>query len=601
MSRRQRVSSTVLCTTAIILLNQYMGEGYFVLRARIRRDPSASTDPGVQAEGQFGPISLPGQVISRLRGLQIYRPTPIQNVSMGAIFNGKNTIIHAETGSGKTLAYLLPLISRSAKGINCAPNLDITPDEIKMPHEEVNEKFFASLDPYSTPQEMYKSFPHALIVVPSRELAGQVSRWIDALLTGHSGNALGQGTTRELLLKCQERASTVIFSQSKSKLTANFLSTQTPWAIVGTPLGCARILYRRSCNRVWDSIDAVVFDEADSYIPSVLPTQKASVRVLDMVNSEAMRRSGRSSGEIIRDVGPILITASATMQANTRKMMARMLSLKYSQDVGRVFSCEPSHKPKATQCVKMGIGQVGIVPLLRHAAVMCREDGFVDKKGDDIASQPDQTGQPVDKWEMLGALWQTLQPTRSLLLVPNSMSISKATARCRSATRVNTTPYSSLTALANLTHGWPGDARVVVGSFRTARGINLRSVDCVFLFGVPATIEEYLHLAGRAGREGRRGLVVSLSTPNEQKAIQEYTEKLAVPLHVIDLEKESKIQARVERKRAREEQVLKRCRQALERSNLVLKQFNASASANPKSRRVESSSSSKKNRPVRSI
>lgn len=63
-------------------------------------------------------------------------------------------------------------------------------------------------------------------------------------------------------------------------------------------------------------------------------------------------------------------------------------------------------------------------------------------------------------------------------------------------------------ALSNMTRIWPSaSTRAVIASFKAARGLDLRDVNHVFILGVPATPDDYLHLAGRAGREGRKGTV----------------------------------------------------------------------------------------------
>ena len=49
----------------------------------------------------------------------------------------------------------------------------------------------------------------------------------------------------------------------------------------------------------------------------------------------------------------------------------------------------------------------------------------------------------------------------------------------------------------------------------SARGLDLLGVDCVLLYTLPAAADQYLHLAGRTGRQGRTGSVISLLSPHE--------------------------------------------------------------------------------------
>ena len=55
-----------------------------------------------------------------------------------------------------------------------------------------------------------------------------------------------------------------------------------------------------------------------------------------------------------------------------------------------------------------------------------------------------------------------------------------------------------------------GKISVVVASEEEVRGLDFKELDHVFLFNVPRSAEEYLHLAGRIGRLGREGMVTTL-------------------------------------------------------------------------------------------
>jgi superfamily II DNA/RNA helicase len=69
--------------------------------------------------------------------LKFVQPTPIQMQAIPAMMKNKDIIAHAETGSGKTLAYILPIISKSELSV-----------------------------------ESYQ----AIVIVPTRELAKQITR-----------------------------------------------------------------------------------------------------------------------------------------------------------------------------------------------------------------------------------------------------------------------------------------------------------------------------------------------------------------------------------------------------------------------------------------
>jgi ATP-dependent RNA helicase RhlE len=76
-------------------------------------------------------------------------PTPVQRAAIPVVLGGGDLLVTAETGSGKTTAYLLPLL----------------------------ERWLAA--PRETPRRL-----HALILVPTRELAAQVRETVQALSSG---------------------------------------------------------------------------------------------------------------------------------------------------------------------------------------------------------------------------------------------------------------------------------------------------------------------------------------------------------------------------------------------------------------------------------
>ncbi len=76
-------------------------------------------------------------------------PTPAQSAAIPVVLGGGDLLVTAETGSGKTTAYLLPLLERW----------------LAIPRE--------------TPRRL-----HALILVPTRELAAQVRETVQALSSG---------------------------------------------------------------------------------------------------------------------------------------------------------------------------------------------------------------------------------------------------------------------------------------------------------------------------------------------------------------------------------------------------------------------------------
>uniref|UniRef100_A0A8C5RSC6 DEAD-box helicase 28 n=1 Tax=Laticauda laticaudata TaxID=8630 RepID=A0A8C5RSC6_LATLA len=130
------------------------GEGATdVIGGRLHREAEkpASVFTSSIGDGRVSPLSPLHHGAPPLDALGISRPTPVQLRTIPALLKGGHALCGAETGSGKTLAYLLPLFQRLLQ----APTLPAG--------------------------NLSGTSPRSLVVVPSRELAGQVRR-VAALL-----------------------------------------------------------------------------------------------------------------------------------------------------------------------------------------------------------------------------------------------------------------------------------------------------------------------------------------------------------------------------------------------------------------------------------
>jgi superfamily II DNA/RNA helicase len=77
----------------------------------------------------------------------------------------------------------------------------------------------------------------------------------------------------------------------------------------------------------------------------------------------------------------------------------------------------------------------------------------------------------------------------------------------------------------------------VVTTESAARGLDLKAVDAVLLAQPPRTVDSYVHAAGRTGRQGRRGTVVTLVPPSRRGFIDELRRELGIVIDEIDMTK----------------------------------------------------------------
>ncbi|XP_034219871.1 DEAD-box ATP-dependent RNA helicase 16 isoform X2 [Prunus dulcis] len=115
--------------------------------AETMEKPPKDIESEDEEEQTFESLGLDGRLIRALNKKKIDKPTPIQQVAIPLILQGKDVVARAKTGSGKTFAYLLPLL----------------------------QKLF-TLEPKN------KLAPSAIVLVPTRELSQQVYTEVSSLI-----------------------------------------------------------------------------------------------------------------------------------------------------------------------------------------------------------------------------------------------------------------------------------------------------------------------------------------------------------------------------------------------------------------------------------
>ncbi|MET9514339.1 DEAD/DEAH box helicase [Streptomyces sp. NPDC002994] len=186
--------------------------------------------PGLPPSESFDALGLPPELMKTMTGLGVTEPFPIQAATLPNALAGRDVLGRARTGSGKTLAFGLALLVRTA-GLRA---------ESKR--------------------------PLALVLVPTRELAQQVS---DALAP--YAQALNV------------RLATVVGGLSINKQSA--LLRAGVEVVVATPGRLADLVSRRDCHL--NQVRITVLDEADQMCDLGFLPQVSDI--LDQVRPDGQR------------------------------------------------------------------------------------------------------------------------------------------------------------------------------------------------------------------------------------------------------------------------------------------------------------------------
>jgi superfamily II DNA/RNA helicase len=80
-----------------------------------------------------------------------------------------------------------------------------------------------------------------------------------------------------------------------------------------------------------------------------------------------------------------------------------------------------------------------------------------------------------------------------------------------------------------------GKAGVLVSSDLSARGLDFPDISHVIALDVPESKDAYIHRAGRTGRAGKRGIMVSIGDEIEMRRLAVLEKKLGIIVHPKEL------------------------------------------------------------------
>lgn len=364
----------------------------------------------------FKDINVSEKLIVGLKKQKITEPTPIQVQAYKHIMNKRDLIACSSTGSGKTLAYLLPIISQ--------------------------------LNPES-------KYIQALVLVPTQELAIQVSEQFDLLCSNSDINykslfLIGDGNINRQI------------DALKSK----------PAVVIGTPARVYQLIKMKKL-RVHD-VKHLVIDEADRLIDKTYYENVLSIRKSLMKYTQ-------------------VLMFSASIDKKTRKA-----------------SNEISYNPVSLDISKDTNNKDIIPKTIKHYYIIA------DRR---------------ERIETLRKIAKAVKSKKAMIFINTKYDLEESLQKLQyhkysvSALSGNLDKFAKRKAIDDFKSG---KINYLLTTDIGARGLQIDDVDTIINVNLPEDSKDYLHRAGRCGRNGNSGVCISIITENELNKIKQYQKQFNI-------------------------------------------------------------------------
>jgi len=495
-----------------------------------------------------GNLHLPDWLIQRCIACGFIYPTIIQEKALNVILNGHDCVIQGHTGCGKTLAYLLPLL--------------------------------ASID-------ASRSAIQAIIVVPTRELGLQVAKVAKRLAAGKSSSSHVQS---EILPEKDDESSEIeidhdigsVTSSKKQKImimnvlqgSANRRQRAWAWAepphvVIGTPVELNKMVSKGGMR--YNAVQYVVVDEVDACLGFQLQSS-LSTAAWSLAGSELHELLSRYLSPTFEDSSIVALTDQMITSATDLDLLSsRIKTFKNNRQTIFASATIPQHNHFMKQCIKnkwtvqepifvCSDPSDLIPPTIKHNYVVCANNEqklpifkklilkererqrLMNKKAIVFFDQQ----RNVDEIASILAeslntfLWKEETKIED---VPDSCEIILSVLRYEDSLSARSAAMDSFQGISikgrfhEYEHTRPNILRILLSSDLAARGIDVNDVSHVFNYDLPDSSDVYVHRAGRTGRFGREGIVISLISMDQEFVLQRLANKLNLDIACIARQK----------------------------------------------------------------
>jgi superfamily II DNA/RNA helicase len=429
--------------------------------------------------------------VTKLEERNIREATDIQLRVIPLLASGGNVFFRSATGTGKTFAYLLPLLGR------------LLPDQAspELPEQHLPEAGLppgAGIDNAAKPAAERGLWPRLLIMAPTYELCSQIKAEADFLLSGVlSKSRSGHPRLRAAHDENALSAALVIGSVNLSRQIES-LKKEKPALIVGNP---GRLLVLSKMGKLkFRGLDYLVMDEADRLVSDEMLAETSELcgiigRDLESAESAAISVNHCEKPKIPAASVLTFAACSATLPEKTRE---RLLSLPlFQKDSG--------------------------------------EAPFIETGEHEILRQR------IEHWAIFAESRRKISTLRSLLAAVRPKKALVFSARTEQAAKIAAALAHHKVNAGGLYRGMEtikrkeaidafrsGKISVLVSSDLAARGLDIPDISHIIALDVPVEKDAYIHRAGRSGRAGKRGIMVSIGDEVEMRRLAALEKKLQI-------------------------------------------------------------------------
>ncbi|ORX90568.1 P-loop containing nucleoside triphosphate hydrolase protein [Basidiobolus meristosporus CBS 931.73] len=381
----------------------------------------------------------------------IHTPTAVQKVLTPTILKGQDILLRDQTGSGKTFGTVVSILS--------LPYINLT-----------------------QPAKAVK----CVVVVPSIELANQILLWTRELVPA------------DIVTNLDPLLQVLITDKSQLESQVKRLQDNIPQIVVGTP---GRLLELVESNQLdLSQLELLMMDEADHMLR--LPKRYASTREIYIrekhpkpaqLLADLIFKSATKSG-----AKPQFIASSATINRPLRHFL---LGKGWIGDAVFIDATKGTAPPAKIVHHCLMVNQ----ELIRNIELTPDPEMVSNRYEENVEKVEPFSDSDDVMLESVAAACQAEDVQSAVIFVPSGTSISDFIFRLEEY-GISPTELSQRYHKSNL---GSKEQRIYIATEHVARGIDIPDLSHVFIVGLPSSPTSYLHMAGRSGRMGKRGKVIT--------------------------------------------------------------------------------------------